>query len=65
MPSETALLNKDAIALTADSETTVTYWEKGELRRRHFKEANMIFNMSNLHPVWLDRDIKGRWIHSD
>ena len=53
MTSEIALLNKHAIALAADSATTVTSWERGERRRRSFKGANKIFNISKLHPVGL------------
>jgi hypothetical protein len=53
MTSEIALLNKHAIALAADSATTVTYWEKGVRRQRYFKGANKIFNISNVHPVGL------------
>jgi hypothetical protein len=53
MTSEIALLNKSAIALAADSATTVTYWERGERRRRYFKGANKIFNLSAVHPVGL------------
>jgi hypothetical protein len=53
MTSEIALLNKSAVALAADSATTVTYWERGERKRRYFKGANKIFNLSIAHPVGL------------
>jgi hypothetical protein len=53
MTSEVALLNRNAIALAADSATTVTYWDKGGPKRRFFKGANKIFNISSLHPVGL------------
>jgi hypothetical protein len=51
MTSEVALLNKSAIALAADSATTVTYWEKDEAKTRYFKGANKVFNLSRSHPV--------------
>jgi len=53
MTSEVALLNKSAIALAADSATTVTYWDGGRSQRRYFKGANKIFNLSVAHPVGL------------
>jgi hypothetical protein len=49
--AEVALLNKAAIALAADSATTVTYWEKNEAKTRYFKGANKVFNLSKRHPV--------------
>jgi hypothetical protein len=49
--AEVALLNKTAIALAADSATTVTYWEKNEPKTRYFKGANKVFNVSRSHPV--------------
>ncbi|WP_315731179.1 MULTISPECIES: hypothetical protein [unclassified Bradyrhizobium] len=51
MTSEVALLNKSAIALAADSATTVTYYEKNEHKTRYFKGANKVFNLSRAHPV--------------
>lgn len=51
MTSEVALLNKSAIALAADSATTVTYWEKDKPKTRYFKGANKVFNLSRSHPV--------------
>lgn len=51
MTSEVALLNKSAIALAADSATTVTYWENNERKTRYFKGANKIFNISSRHPI--------------
>lgn len=53
MTSEVVLLNKSCVALAADSATTVSYWEKGELRTRYFKGANKIVNLSDAHPVGL------------
>ena len=53
MTSEVALLNKYAIALAADSATTVTYWEQNQPKTRFFKGANKIFNISEAHPVGL------------
>ena len=49
--SEIALINRNAIALAADSASTVTYWDKGQRRERYFKGANKIFNLSAAHPV--------------
>jgi hypothetical protein len=51
MTAEVALLNKSAIALAADSATTVTYWDKNEPKTRYFKGANKVFNLSRAHPV--------------
>jgi len=51
MTSEVALMNKSAIALAADSATTVTYWEKNEPKTRYFKGANKVFNLSRRKPV--------------
>lgn len=51
MTSEVALLNKSAIALAADSATTVTYWEKNKPKTRYFKGANKVFNLSQSHPI--------------
>jgi hypothetical protein len=49
--AEVTLLNRAAVALAADSATTVTYWEGGQRRVRFFKGANKIFNISDQHPV--------------
>ena len=51
MTSEIVLMNRQAVALAADSATTVTYWENGKRRERYFKGANKIFNISDRHPV--------------
>src|ERR1700730_8180580 len=51
MTAEVALLNKSAIALAADSATTVTYWDKNEPKTRYFKGANKVFNLSRRRPV--------------
>ncbi len=53
MTSEVALMNRTAVALAADSATTVDYWEDGQRKQRFFKGANKIFNLSNMHPVGL------------
>ena len=46
-------MNRLAVALAADSATTVTYWENGRRQQRYFKGANKIFNLSASHPVGL------------
>ena len=51
MTSEVALLNRSAVALAADSATTVTYWENGQFETRYFKGTNKIFQLSATHPV--------------
>jgi hypothetical protein len=51
MTSEVALLNRSAVALAADSATTVTYWEKDHYETRYFKGTNKIFHLSTVHPV--------------
>lgn len=51
MTSEVCLMNRHAIALAADSATTVTQWIDGKKEERFFKGANKIFQMSNHHPV--------------
>jgi hypothetical protein len=53
MTCEVALLNRRAVALAADSATTVSYWEKGERKERYFKGTNKLFNLSAAHPVGL------------
>jgi hypothetical protein len=53
MTSEIALMNRQAIALAADSAITVTYWRDGERKERYFKGANKIFNLSAVEPVAL------------
>lgn len=55
MTSEVALMNRMAVALAADSATTVSYVdsEDGQRKRRYFKGANKIFNLSNSKPVGL------------
>jgi hypothetical protein len=51
MTSEVALLNRSAVALAADSATTVSYWEKDHFETRYFKGTNKIFQLSAAHPV--------------
>ena len=46
-------MNRHAVALAADSATTVTYWHRGEREERYFQGANKIFNLSRAHPVGL------------
>jgi len=53
MTSEIALMNRQAIALAADSAVTVTYWRDGERKERYFKGANKIFNLSVQAPIAL------------
>ena len=53
MTSEVVLMNRHAVALAADSATTVTYWHQGEREERYFQGANKIFNLSEKHPVGL------------
>ncbi len=53
MTAEVALLNREAVALAADSATTVTYWEAGQPKVRYFKGANKIFHISKKYPVGL------------
>lgn len=53
MTSEVVLMNRLAVALAADSATTVTYWNKGTAESRFFKGANKIFNLLPGHPVGL------------
>src|SRR5262245_37762028 len=51
MTCEISILNRQAIALAADSATTVTEWIDGKEQVRFFKGANKIFQLSNHHPV--------------
>jgi len=51
MTCEIAIMNRQAIALAADSATTVTHWVDGKEEQRFFKGANKIFQLSNHHPV--------------
>ena len=44
-------MNRHAVALAADSVTTVSYWRGGEREERYFQGANKIFNLSKAHPV--------------
>jgi hypothetical protein len=53
MTSEVVLMNRQAIALAADSASTVTYWQKGKRHIRYFKGANKIFHLSFVFPVAL------------
>jgi hypothetical protein len=51
MTCEIAIMNRYAIALAADSATTVTYYVGRERKERYFKGANKIFQLSNHRPV--------------
>ena len=53
MTAEIAIMNRSAVALAADSASTVTYWEEGTAKTRYFKNANKIFNISNKYPIGL------------
>lgn len=53
MTSEIALMNRRAVALAADSATTVQYFERGERKQRYFKGTNKIFNLSSQAPIAL------------
>ncbi len=53
MTSEICIMNRYAVALAADSATTVTQWVNGQHEERYFKGANKIFQLSNYHPVGL------------
>lgn len=44
-------MNRHAVALAADSATTVTQWIDGKREERYFKGANKLFQMSDHHPV--------------
>ena len=51
MTSEVAVMNRRALAMAADSAATVTKWIRGEPRRRFYKGANKIFQLSASEPV--------------
>jgi hypothetical protein len=51
--AEVALFNRSAVALAADSATTVTYWDQGRQVERFFKGANKIFHISEREPIGL------------
>jgi len=51
--AEVALFNRSAVALAADSATTVTYWDQGKQIERFFKGANKIFHISEREPIGL------------
>jgi hypothetical protein len=53
MTSEICIMNRHAIALAADSATTVTQQVNGKTERRFFKGANKIFQISDYHPIGL------------
>ncbi len=55
MTSEVALMNRNAVALAADSAATVSYWNRDEEKteQRYFKSANKIFNLVSGQPVGL------------
>lgn len=51
MTCEIAIMNRYAIALAADSATTVTHYVGTERKERYFKGANKIFQLTNHAPV--------------
>lgn len=51
MTAEVAILNRAAVALAADSATTVMTWPQGQKEERYFKGANKIFHISQYHPI--------------
>jgi len=51
MTCEIAIMNRQAVALAADSATTVTEWVDGNEQVRFFKGTNKIFELSNHHAV--------------
>lgn len=51
MTCEISIMNRQAIALAADSASTVTQWVNGSLEKRFFKGTNKIFQLSDYHPV--------------
>lgn len=51
MTSEVVLMNRRAIALAADSASTITRWVRGERKSRYFKGTNKIFQLSHSAPV--------------
>lgn len=51
MTSEVVLMNRQAVALAADSATTVKYWTGKHYENRFFKGANKIFHLSNHYPI--------------
>ena len=53
MTCEIAIMNMHAVALAADSATTVTQLIEGKWEKRYFKGANKIFQLSDYHPVGL------------
>ncbi|MFG6552455.1 hypothetical protein [Sulfitobacter sp. 1A16808] len=53
MTSEICVMNRMSVVLAADSASTVSYYENGELQQRYFKGANKVFQLSETHPVGL------------
>lgn len=53
MTCEVAILNKNGIALAADSAMTVSNKINGENKPRYFKGSNKIFQLSHYNPVGL------------
>jgi hypothetical protein len=51
MTCEIAIMNRQAVALAADSAATVMHWVDGKPEPRYFKGANKIFQLSDHHPV--------------
>lgn len=53
MTSEIAILNRNAVALAADSAITLTRWVESERREKYLKSANKLFHISRVHPIGL------------
>ena len=53
MTAEIAIMNRNAIVLAADSATTVTSWNNGQVEKRYFKGANKLFELTRHSPVGL------------
>jgi len=51
MTCEISIMNRQALALAADSAITVREWVAGKEQVRYFKGANKIFQLSNFSPV--------------
>lgn len=48
MTCEIAIMDRQAVALAADSATTVTQWDDGKQEQRFFKGTNKIFQLTDL-----------------
>ena len=51
MTSEVVLMNRRAMAMAADSATTVTSWRHGRKSTRYFKGTNKLFHLHKRDPV--------------